>query len=366
MKRRNIWIWLVCIILIVVAGIAAIWWTLHKDDEIRNSINVTFKTDEAILEYGEKKEAKDLINDMNGTIKQYPNIDTKTIGKQELTFVVEKEGFSKEFKYTVEVKDTKGAEITFAQDTYEIQVGDDFTPDQLQISVSDPVDGKLKESKELKNGVYILRHNVDTGTVGEYECSIKAKDRNGNETKKSVKIIVKAKESPVNQTVQPTYVNGILLVNKSHPVPKDFGGMDNTAYSALMDLQVGAGMAGYSIQMLSGYRSYEYQAQLYQSYVNRDGQEKADTYSARPGYSEHQTGLAFDVGQLDYGYGNTPEGKWLYEHAHEYGFIIRYQKGKEHITGYTYEPWHIRYVVVKVASEIYQKGISLEEYLGVD
>lgn len=365
MRRRTIWIWIVLIILLVAAGVGAIWWTMHKDDEIKNSMNITFTTKDAVVEYGEKKDAKDFIKDMNGTIKQYPNIDTKTIGKQELTFVLEKEGFTKEFKYSVEVKDTKGAEITFAQDTYEMQVGDPFSTNQLQISVSDPIDGKLKESKELKNGTYIINHHVDTGTAGEYECEVQAKDKNGNETKKSVTIIVKAKEVPVHQTVEPTYVNGILLVNKNHPVPRDFGGMDNTAYNALMDLQVGAGLAGYSIQMLSGYRSYDYQAQLYQSYVNRDGQAKADTYSARPGYSEHQTGLAFDVGQLDYGYGDTPEGKWLYEHAHEYGFIIRYQKGKEQITGYTYEPWHIRYVGVKAASEIYQKGITLEEYLNV-
>ena len=117
--------------------------------------------------------------------------------------------------------------------------------------------------------------------------------------------------------------------------------------------------------LLSGFRSYSTQKVLYNSYVQTDGVEAADTYSARPGHSEHQTGLAFDVGNIDYGYGDTDAGRWLNDHAHEYGFIIRYLKGKESITGYVYEPWHIRYVGLNVASEIHTRGITLEEYLGV-
>ena len=91
----------------------------------------------------------------------------------------------------------------------------------------------------------------------------------------------------------------------------------------------------------------------------------ADTYSARAGHSEHQTGLAFDVGKIDDNYGNTKEGVWLKNNAHIYGFIIRYPKGKEHITGYKYEPWHIRYLGVDIATKVYNKGVTLEEYLGI-
>lgn len=365
MRRWTIWLWLILILLIVGVGITAIWWTLHKDDETRNSMDIIFQSQTAVIEYGEALDVKDLIKETVGEIKQYPTIDTKTLGKQELTFVLEKNGITKEVKYTIEVKDTVAPEIIFAQDTYEMQVQDFFEPKELLVSVSDPVDGPLKEAEELKSGTYTISHNVISDSEGEYELTVQAKDKNGNVSKKTAKIIVSTKAVSVNPSIEPTYVKGILLVNKNHPIPKEFGGMDQSAYGALMDLQVGAGIAGYSIQMISGYRSYDYQAQLYQSYVDRDGKEKADTYSARPGYSEHQTGLAFDVGELDYAFGETAEGKWLYEHAHEYGFIIRYQKGKEQITGYTYEPWHIRYVGVKVATEIYKKGITLEEYLNV-
>ena len=110
--------------------------------------------------------------------------------------------------------------------------------------------------------------------------------------------------------------------------------------------------------------SYAYQASLYNSYVAQDGQELADTYSARPGHSEHQSGLAFDIGALDNGYGNTPGGRWLNAHCADYGFILRYPAGKESITGYQYEPWHVRYVGKEIASRIMSQGITLEEYLG--
>lgn len=169
-----------------------------------------------------------------------------------------------------------------------------------------------------------------------------------------------------NIEMGPKYVKGILVANKKYALPKDFGdGVDDTAYDALQNLQSGATVAGFDMPMLSGYRSYETQVTLYQRYADRDGVELADTYSARAGHSEHQTGLAFDVGQIDNDYGETAAGKWLAQNCAEYGFILRYQKGKEYITGYQYEPWHIRYVGTKVAKEIMGKGITLEEYLNL-
>ena len=117
--------------------------------------------------------------------------------------------------------------------------------------------------------------------------------------------------------------------------------------------------------LLSGYRSYDYQKSLYENYVARDGEEAANRYSAKPGTSEHQTGLAFDVGEMSWTYGETAAGQWLVNHCAEYGFILRYLPGKEDITGYMYEPWHIRYVGVEHAAAIMSQGITLEEYLGV-
>ena len=122
---------------------------------------------------------------------------------------------------------------------------------------------------------------------------------------------------------------------------------------------------GYNIRAVSTYRSYAYQTNLYNNYVSQDGVEEADKYSARAGFSEHQTGLAVDVDNRETDFNNfenTKEFNWMLENAHKYGFILRYPKGKEFITGYMYEPWHFRYVGVEIATYIYQNNLTYEEY----
>ena len=116
----------------------------------------------------------------------------------------------------------------------------------------------------------------------------------------------------------------------------------------------------------SPYRSYNRQNVLYNTYVKKDGESKADTYSARPGYSEHQTGLAFDLGTAENHdineFVESKEFKWMKNNAHKYGFILRYPYGKKYITGYIYEPWHYRYVGIDAATYIYNNNITFEEY----
>lgn len=176
------------------------------------------------------------------------------------------------------------------------------------------------------------------------------------------------------ETTEPTYINGILLANKKYPLPKTYNpGVDPTAKQAMDQLILAAKEAGYSIVAFSSFRSYDYQKDLYDKYVARDGKENADRYSARPGHSEHQTGLAFDVGEvgredlwLTSAFGETPAGKWLANNTHHYGFILRYPKGKESITGFMYESWHFRYLGVELATKVYESGLTLEEYLGVE
>lgn len=143
-----------------------------------------------------------------------------------------------------------------------------------------------------------------------------------------------------------------------------------TAYIALKDMfQAATDEEGYELHARSGYRSYGTQRDLYNSYVKNHGQAAADKYSAKPGQSEHQTGLSMDITcaamnfQLDDTFGNTDEGKWVSENAHRFGFIVRYPKGKEDITGYFYEPWHIRYLGVELATKVYESGLTLEEYM---
>ncbi|MGF9660551.1 M15 family metallopeptidase [Arthrobacter crystallopoietes] len=131
--------------------------------------------------------------------------------------------------------------------------------------------------------------------------------------------------------------------------------------------------AGVSIVPVSGYRSYNQQASLYNNYVLQYGQETADTLAARPGYSEHQTGLAMDIGNpggtcaLEPCFANTPAGKWAAEHADDYGFITRYPKGAEATTGYTYEPWHLRYVGTSLVADMNDGGfLTLEDFFRLD
>ncbi|MGE5654769.1 MAG: M15 family metallopeptidase [Bacillota bacterium] len=178
----------------------------------------------------------------------------------------------------------------------------------------------------------------------------------------------------------------LKLVNRTHPLPASYvpGGlvavrvrlangtpderlMKPEAAAALEDMMQAAEKDGVILYAVSGYRSYATQKGLYDYRVQSEGQAMADLYTAKPGQSEHQTGLAMDVAgaqrDLVESFAETSEGKWVAKNAQRFGFIIRYPQGKEKTTGYNYEPWHLRYVGVKAATEIVSKGLVLEEYL---
>lgn len=160
----------------------------------------------------------------------------------------------------------------------------------------------------------------------------------------------------------------IVVANKHYPMSKDYNPGENpTAKAELLKLIAAMQQAGFPISdHYSGFRSYETQVKLYQDYVNQDGKAEADRYSARPGYSEHQTGLAFDLIGTDGELVTEPKAaQWLLDHAADYGFVVRYLKGKEKETGYMAEEWHLRYVG-KEAKEIAASGLSLEEYYGFE
>jgi D-alanyl-D-alanine carboxypeptidase len=133
--------------------------------------------------------------------------------------------------------------------------------------------------------------------------------------------------------------------------------------TAFNNMQADAQALGLNLYISSGYRSYSYQENLYNNYVYQDGKEAADTYSARPGHSEHQTGLAFDLNTIDDSFAYTDEGKWVAQNCYKYGLILRYPEGKEKQTGYKYESWHLRYVGKELAEKLYNNGnwITLEE-----
>ena len=172
---------------------------------------------------------------------------------------------------------------------------------------------------------------------------------------------------------QPTIINGIVLANKKHPLPANYNpGEDPTARQKLNKLISDAQSLGLNVSnQVSGFRAYSTQAVLYNNYVAAHGKQEADRFSARPGYSEHQTGLVFDLidnqGQLLGAEGTNESSKkaaeWLDKNAHKYGFIVRYKPQFVEKTGYMEESWHIRYVGEDVAKTIYERNISLEEYL---
>ena len=173
-------------------------------------------------------------------------------------------------------------------------------------------------------------------------------------------------ENQAKDSLQGKYEE-ILIVNKKYPLSSHYNPGENpTAKVALLKLIADMQAAGYAVSdQYSGFRSYDTQLELYQNYVNRDGKEAADRYSARPGYSEHQSGLAFDLIDTE---GNLLEepgaSQWLLDNASNYGFIVRFLKGKETSTGYMAESWHLRYIGQE-AKEIADSGKSLEEYFGI-
>ncbi len=162
-------------------------------------------------------------------------------------------------------------------------------------------------------------------------------------------------------------VYGIPIANKSYPAPKDYApSLTDETYDAFLRLKQAAAEEGLAINFMSGYRSYAEQKTVYERWVETYPLGGADRISARPGHSEHQLGLAIDVNSVEFSFADTPEGIWLAENCHKFGFIIRYPRDTEQITGYMFEPWHIRYVGESTASEVYMSGLTLEEYLGID
>lgn len=172
-----------------------------------------------------------------------------------------------------------------------------------------------------------------------------------------------------------------ILVNKYYSLPEKYAPSDivdvsnwygfagikakKITYDAFKEMSAAAKKEGITLIINSGYRTYESQKQVYNQYKNEKGQEYADNYAARPDYSEHQSGLALDIityGATGENFDTTKAFKWLKQNAYKYGFILRYPKGKENITGYQYESWHYRYLGKNLAKKVNQSGLTFDEY----
>lgn len=179
------------------------------------------------------------------------------------------------------------------------------------------------------------------------------------------------------------YVDNYLIVNKTYKLSEDFvplnpymaipksgfssTPLDKEAYEAWQTMKSDATSIGLNLWAQSGYRSCDYQNDLYNGYVNRNGKEKADKSSARAGNSEHQTGLAFDLNTITTSFKDTDEGKWVKDNCYLYGYILRYPENSSEETGYIFEPWHLRYVGKDLAKKLYNNGnwLTMENYFGL-
>ena len=239
----------------------------------------------------------------------------------------------------------------------------------LTPSTEKPIDVSQVDREKFKTAKYYIEDYLDRYV--NYQA------RNPS---KSTDAVIQAVNSNIdykfytNMKSTKTSEGYLMLVNKFYTVGSGYvpklksvtggGSMEPTAAAAFEKMVAAAKNDGISLWNVSGYRSYNTQKSLYNNYKARDGQTKADTYSARPGSSEHQTGLATDICTASSAahFENTDKYKWLINNSYKYGFILRYPEGKTYITGYKFEPWHYRYVGVEAATYIHNNNITFEEY----
>ena len=225
-----------------------------------------------------------------------------------------------------------------------------------------------------------INNKCETYNKIEIEKEQEQEQKEEIKEEKTPETSISAKEENSIKTIDGvTYVDGVLIVNKTYSLPSSYRAPNSDGYEfcttcltdetleAFNQMQADAQSLGLNLYISSGFRSYSYQENLYNNYVAQDGQEAADTYSARAGHSEHQTGLAFDLNTIDDSFAYTPEGQWVKDNCQKYGLILRYPKGKETQTGYQYESWHLRYVGKELAEELYNNGewITLEEHFNL-
>ena len=322
-------------------------------------------------EINSKAMASDYIENIDGgKLKKDVQIDTSKLGKKKCKLVLIIEGEEKNYDFEVKVVDTKAPTINMEGEVNVLLGNTSKIEDMAKVSDNS---GKFKTQ---------IKGNYDAKKAGSYKLRLIATDNSGNKAEKEIKInvidmdqtegdmsFVTGKGFKLTRVDGLTSIDGILIVNNSFSLPESYGigAIQKDTYAEFNNLLTDARTDGVHFSLLSGYRSYRTQKEIYDDYVSKHGKEAADKAVSRPGYSEHQTGYALDLNNAEESFGNTNEGKWLAANCAKYGFIIRYPKGKESVTGRQYQPWHIRYVGPELAKKLYNNGewITLEEYFGI-
>ena len=390
LKKSGLFLILIILLIVSVVCIMLIKKNNIKTEDTNLSIKLNGENSVS-LEYGSEYQdegATALYGDLNVTnkIKVDTDIDFKKIGKYYYNYSITYGNKTKYVKRTVSIVDSKAPVITLiGNKELTIYIGDKYNDKGAK--ATDNYDGDISEKIKIKN-------ELNNKKTGSYKVIYTVIDSSGNESSiiRTIKVLEKKKEtsnsskqkssltdnkvigkSSKGYTIERNngiyYVGGILIANKTYELPSTYnpGGLKSVFTTNFNKMKDAAKKDGVSLKVISGFRSYNTQKYLYNNYVKADGKAAADRYSARPGHSEHQTGLAADINKISYTWGDTKEGKWLNDNCYKYGFVIRYTKDGESKTGYKFEPWHIRYLGVDIATKLYNKGnwITLEEYLGI-
>ncbi len=379
-NKKRVIILILLVVLFISASIGIVWYIKSK------KLQVNYKKEITVL-LGEELYNVDEIDVKNGNIKtDREKIDTSKIGTTKITITIEDNfGQTHEYERTYIIEDKEGPKITFQE-----KIEAEYCAEVNLLKDVKATDNSKEEIEVKVEGEY------DTCKPADYELYYVARDSSGNETKEKFALKVKEKYIAPKPSVAPTavdrefttskgfkgvtkngitYIDGYLIANKTYSLPSSYnpGGLTSETNNAAQKMFAAAELEGLPhMWAQSGFRSYSTQSSLYNTYSARDGKAAADTYSARPGHSEHQTGLAFDVCSTGYacisnGFNDTAPANWLAKNAYKYGFILRYPKGKSNETGYMYESWHFRYVGSELAEKLYNNGnwITMEDYFGI-
>lgn len=253
-------------------------------------------------------------------------------------------------------EETNNATSKYTKDEQEKLEKLDYINEKINYFKWDNIDRYLtykKNNQDLSNEKIVLYVNI--GIDNDFYTNIENSYNQNNNT------ILVNKYYRINNDFEPQNLKAIDSKYRTKYLE-----MTEEAATAFNNMAKDAENQGYSIIAISTYRTYEYQENLYNKYAQTDGTTKADTYSARPGHSEHHTALAVDIKNATKAYtkfGETKEFEWMKENAHKYGYILRYTKENEFITGYSNEPWHYRYVGIEIATQMKNENItSYEEY----
>ena len=397
---KKLIIMIMCLTLIAGCGKKETTEVEEEPEKVQISVELE---DVEVEVNGDVTNTQGVINVFNGEIvSQEEKVDTSVLGEKIITIIAKDlDGEEKEFSYKVKVVDTTPPVITYKESL--------STTAGTKIDLLKNVSAKDNSGEKIK---VTVEGKYDFDKTGTYKLKYVAKDSSGNETQKDFTLTVK--EKPVPKDPEPTkpssgttstssgynpngtdaslngtktskgytitvkggitYIDGIMIANKTYSLPKSYapGGLTSATNKAANEMIAAAKKDGVSLYVASGYRSWTTQNNLWQKRAKNYGKEFADSGTARGGYSEHQTGLAFDMcgsgsGCISSEYHNSKGAKWMAANAYKYGLILRYPQGKESITGYKYESWHFRYVGVELATKLYNNGnwITLEEYFGI-